>query len=67
MADQRSHPGDWRRTTRRLDEIALPRFRFAIPTERYRCPEFAAREWRRVWLRTWQVAGRADEIPEPGD
>lgn len=34
---------------------------------RYHSPEFAALEWERLWSRVWQVAGRVDELNEPGD
>ena len=34
---------------------------------RYTSPEFAQREWDHMWTRVWQVAGRVDQIPEPGD
>jgi phenylpropionate dioxygenase-like ring-hydroxylating dioxygenase large terminal subunit len=38
-----------------------------IPKERYTSPEFAALEWERMWTRVWLLAGRASDIPEPGD
>ncbi|GIX31335.1 MAG: hypothetical protein KatS3mg124_1807 [Porticoccaceae bacterium] len=38
-----------------------------IPTERYYDPEFAKREWERLWPRTWQFACREEHIPEVGD
>lgn len=34
-----------------------------VPTADYTSPEFAALEAERLWLRTWQVACRANEIP----
>jgi phenylpropionate dioxygenase-like ring-hydroxylating dioxygenase large terminal subunit len=39
----------------------------SIRGERYWSPEFATREWEALWPRVWQVAGRVDQIPEPGD
>lgn len=38
-----------------------------VSTERYSSPLFAARERENLWMRVWQIAGRADEIPEAGD
>jgi len=38
-----------------------------IPKERYTSAEFAAREWERMWTKVWLLAGRASDIPEPGD
>jgi phenylpropionate dioxygenase-like ring-hydroxylating dioxygenase large terminal subunit len=38
-----------------------------IPKERYTSAEFAAREWDRMWRRVWLMAGRASDIPAPGD
>ncbi|PRC56553.1 (2Fe-2S)-binding protein, partial [Mycobacterium sp. ITM-2017-0098] len=31
------------------------------------CPDYAAREREVIWMRTWQIAGRVDELPKPGD
>jgi phenylpropionate dioxygenase-like ring-hydroxylating dioxygenase large terminal subunit len=38
-----------------------------IPKERYTSAEFAQLEWERMWTRTWLMAGRESDIPEPGD
>jgi phenylpropionate dioxygenase-like ring-hydroxylating dioxygenase large terminal subunit len=38
-----------------------------IPKQRYTSPEFARREWERMWTRVWLLAGRESDIPEPGD
>ena len=34
---------------------------------RYYSPAFAQKEWDRMWTRVWQIAGRVDQIPNPGD
>ncbi len=39
----------------------------AIRGERYWTPEFARQEEEALWPRVWQVAGRVDQIREPGD
>ncbi len=38
-----------------------------ISGDRYYSKEFAAKEWDSLFPRMWQVAGRVDQIPEPGD
>src|SRR5690606_13018399 len=38
-----------------------------IPIEPYVSEEFYRRECRTIWRRCWLWAGRADEIPNPGD
>ncbi|MEL6890625.1 MAG: aromatic ring-hydroxylating dioxygenase subunit alpha [Actinomycetota bacterium] len=38
-----------------------------ITGERYWSQEFFEREWDGLWPRVWQVAGRVEQIPEPGD
>ncbi len=35
--------------------------------DRYWKPEFARLEAEALWPRVWQVAGRVDQLPEPGD
>ncbi len=38
-----------------------------IPKTRYTSPEFMQREWEGVWTRTWLLAARESDLPEPGD
>lgn len=38
-----------------------------ITGERYWSAGFAEREWDALWPRVWQVAGRVDQLAEPGD
>jgi phenylpropionate dioxygenase-like ring-hydroxylating dioxygenase large terminal subunit len=38
-----------------------------IPKERYTSPDYARREWERMWQRVWLLAGRESDIPKPGD
>ncbi len=38
-----------------------------IPKDRYTSPDFARREWERMWTRTWQCAGPLSDLAEPGD
>ena len=39
----------------------------AIRGERYWSPEFLRLEQDALWPRVWQVAGRVDQVPTPGD
>jgi len=38
-----------------------------IPKERYTSASFAQREWEGLWTKLWLCAGRASDVPEPGD
>jgi phenylpropionate dioxygenase-like ring-hydroxylating dioxygenase large terminal subunit len=38
-----------------------------IPASRYTSPEFFAKEVEKVWMKTWQLACRDEDIPEIGD
>ena len=38
-----------------------------IDAERYFSPEFAKAEWDHLWTKIWHVAGRVNELEEPGD
>jgi len=49
------------------EDIALSRAQTRIATERYTSAAFAAREADRLWKRVWQMACRAEDIPDPGD
>lgn len=50
-----------------LDDVEPGTFNFTIPTDRYTCAEYAQRERDAIWMRTWQIAGREEELPKPGD
>lgn len=38
-----------------------------IPAERYTSRDFMKLEWEHVWTKVWLLAGRSDDIPDPGD
>jgi len=38
-----------------------------LPKERYTTTEFSDLELDRLWPRVWQIAGREEELPAPGD
>ncbi len=64
---QVSRPGDWVDTAPGLDDMDFSRYLMRIPTDRYTSPAFAEAERERIWMKVWQVVGRLDEVPEPGD
>ncbi len=37
-----------------------------IPAERYTLPDFMAREWRKIWTKSWTCAGRMSDLATPG-
>ncbi len=50
-----------------ISEIDFAPFRMRVSSERYSSADYQARERELLWMRAWQVAGRTEEIPEPGD
>lgn len=38
-----------------------------VTADRYISPEYAREEWRKVWMRTWNVAGMSYHVENPGD
>lgn len=44
-----------------------PYGRSPIPKSRYTSPAFLAREWERMWTRTWLLAARESDLRAPGD
>ncbi|GAY18149.1 SRPBCC family protein [Mycobacterium sp. shizuoka-1] len=59
-------PGQWVDHAPGLDELAGA-FASEISADRYRSREYADRERDAIWLKTWQVAGRVDDLPKVGD
>lgn len=62
-----SRPGEWIDTAPGLDDMDYGAYLMRIPTDRYTSREYAERERERIWMRVWQIVGRLDELPEPGD
>jgi len=62
-----TRPGDCIDRGPLIADIDFAPFRMRVSTERYHSPEHHALERERLWMRAWQVAGRTDELPEPGD
>jgi phenylpropionate dioxygenase-like ring-hydroxylating dioxygenase large terminal subunit len=49
-------------------KISEPMLRFdSITGERYVSADWAKLEWKRMWMRTWNIGGVAYQAPEPGD
>jgi phenylpropionate dioxygenase-like ring-hydroxylating dioxygenase large terminal subunit len=59
--------GDWKKNTVRFGDIDFASLKMDIPTDRYICQGYSERERAAVWMKTWQVIGRADELPRTGD
>ena len=63
---QTTRPGEWVETGLGLSDIDFDQLPMRIDTDRYRSRDFAARERELIWMRVWQIAGRVDELTEPG-
>jgi nitrite reductase/ring-hydroxylating ferredoxin subunit len=64
---QAAKPGEGVDQAPYLSDLDFGRFQMRVSTDRYVSREHHTRERERLWMRAWQVAGRADELPEPGD
>ena len=60
-------PGDVFDTSPLIEQIDYSDLRMRVSTDRYHSPEYHEREREQLWMKIWQVAGRADELPEAGD
>jgi len=67
MAAQLAKPGERVDKASLSSELDLSGYRKRIPTDRYRCRDYTERERENLWMRVWQIAGRAEELPEAGD
>jgi phenylpropionate dioxygenase-like ring-hydroxylating dioxygenase large terminal subunit len=50
-----------------IPEVDFSGLNMRVSTERYHSRDYHRRERDNLWMKVWQIAGRADEIPEPGD
>ena len=50
-----------------IPEIDFSPYPMRVSTQRYSSPGYNQTERERLWMRIWQVAGRADDLPAPGD
>jgi phenylpropionate dioxygenase-like ring-hydroxylating dioxygenase large terminal subunit len=60
-------PGDTFDTSPLIAQIDYGDLHMRVSTDRYHAPEYNEREREQLWMKVWQVAGRADELPEIGD
>lgn len=60
-------PGEWVKNTVPQDELDFENLNLKISTDRYYSPEIQERERALVWMKVWQIVGRADELPNSGD
>ena len=59
--------GDWMDNAPYLSGMDFTQFRMHVSTEGYHSREYAEREREQLWMRVWQIAGRAEDLPEGGD
>jgi phenylpropionate dioxygenase-like ring-hydroxylating dioxygenase large terminal subunit len=64
---QTAKPGERVDKAPYLSELGFDARRMRVPTDRYASRAYHERERDLLWMRVWQIAGRAEEIPEPGD
>jgi phenylpropionate dioxygenase-like ring-hydroxylating dioxygenase large terminal subunit len=64
---QAARPGECIDKGAYLSELDFGRFQMRVTTDRYSSREYHERERELLWMRVWQVAGRADELPKAGD
>lgn len=60
-------PGEWVDTAPGLDSFTFTEYPMQVTTDRYVSREYAEREREAIWMRTWQVCGREEDLPEMGD
>lgn len=62
-----TRPGEWMDRATLLSAVDFSGWSTRVPTDRYNCEQYAEREFQQLWMNVWQIAGRVEEIPEPGD
>jgi len=65
MPPTTGRPGEWVDTGTHLSDIDFAEYPMRISTDRYTSPEIARLERSRIWMKVWQVAGRAVELVGP--
>jgi len=50
-----------------ISDIDFGRYHMRVSTERFTSRGYQELERENLWMRVWQIAGRADELPGPGD
>lgn len=67
MNVEASKPGEWMNRASLISEVDFSQWPMRVPTERYNREDYAAREFDQLWMKVWQIAGRAEELPRSGD
>lgn len=67
MNVETAKPGQWMDTATLISDVDFSHWRMRVPTDRYSCGEYAQREFENLWMKVWQIAGRAEELPNQGD
>lgn len=60
-------PGEWMDTAAHISQLDFGQWPMRIPTDRYHSHDYADKEREHLWMKVWQIAGRGEEIPAPGD
>ena len=60
-------PGELIDSSPYLSQLDFSQFQLHVSTDRYHDEALHKRERDAMWMRVWQVAGRADDIPDAGD
>lgn len=50
-----------------FNDVDFSQFPWRIATDRYTSQELQQVEREQLWMKLWQIAGRVDELPVPGD
>ncbi len=67
MNSKAPQPGDWINNTQLITDLDFDKLNLRISTDRYKSAEYQQREKQRVWMKTWQIIGRVDELKNAGD
>lgn len=59
--------GEWMDEATLISDVDFSQWPMRIPTDRYNSTEYARKELDSLWMQVWQIAGRAEELPNPGD
>ncbi|MCB2076199.1 MAG: aromatic ring-hydroxylating dioxygenase subunit alpha [Novosphingobium sp.] len=62
-----ARPGDIFDASPLIPQIDYSDLKMRVSTDRYHSRAFHEREREELWMKVWQIAGRADELPEAGD
>jgi nitrite reductase/ring-hydroxylating ferredoxin subunit len=62
-----ARPGERIEAAPYLPALDFSGLKMRVSTERYASASYQAREREQLWMRVWQIAGRADELPQAGD